>query len=344
MGASLGEPTEYAHDFPFIARERLRRAAVICHRHADADSYLSAYALSDLLTKLAGTEVTIVIPEGMSTLTQKLAEAFPHRAEVGEEGRAPGEYDLIVAVDMGNTELLKDWKQKLERSTAMRVLIDHHPLQVGAPYDRQVVDPTASSAAEVVFRLFTMLGVKPDAKVSQALLIAILFDSQHLGIASEKTLRAVVELIDGGASLDEARALLRSPPDYGEVVAKLKAAKRMRFYRLGRWVLATSTVGSFQANVARAFISLGADVSVVAGEAGEETRGSLRANQRFKDATGIHLGRDVAERIAREKGYGGGHATAASFTFEPSIPEADAVAMAVDLISSLLSEKPAEIK
>ena len=64
---------------------------------------------------------------------------------------------------------------------------------------------------------------------------------------------------------------------------------------------------------------MGADVAIVAGETGGETRGSLRANQRFWEATKIHLGTDVAAAIAKEAAYGGGHPTAASFTC--SIPE-----------------------
>ena len=47
---------------------------------------------------------------------------------------------------------------------------------------------TASSAAEIVYRLFKDAGVVPDAKASQALLVAILFDSQHLSIAGVGTL------------------------------------------------------------------------------------------------------------------------------------------------------------
>ena len=43
-----------------------------------------------------------------------------------------------------------------------------------------------------------------------------------------------------------------------------------------------STVGSFQANVARSFTQIGADVSLVVGEVGDEVKGSLRAHQRFR--------------------------------------------------------------
>ena len=152
----------------------------------------------------------------------------------------------------------------------------------------------------------------------------------------------MVRLLDQGASIDEARLSLRSPPDYGEVIAKLKSAKRAKLYRLAGWVVVTSTVGSFQSNVARAFVSMGADVAIVSGETGGETRGSLRANQRFWEATKIHLGTDVAASIAKEAGYGGGHPTAASFTC--NLSEDEAAESALALLASLLKDKPAEIR
>jgi nanoRNase/pAp phosphatase (c-di-AMP/oligoRNAs hydrolase) len=318
--------------------EGVKNVAIICHRHADADTYLSAYALSSLIRKLLpGADVSIIIPDGMSSLTQRLAESFPY-----ERREESPDYDLLVAVDIGHMELLKDWNEKLRNSRGMKVLVDHHPMQEGTPYDQFVVDTAASSAAEMVYRLFNEFGVEPDSNVSQALLIAILFDSQHLSIAGVGTLRVVVDLVEHGARLDEARTLLRSPPDYGEVIAKLKAAKRSRIYRCAGWVILVSTVGSFQANVARAFTHLGADVSLVVGDFEGELRGSMRANYRFSSETKIHLGTDVAEALSRGRGYGGGHPTAASFTC--SAGEEEVIKEFLTLMGSLLHEAPTEVR
>jgi len=224
----------------------------------------------------------------------------------------------------------------------VKVLIDHHPIQEGSPYDQMVVDTTASSASEIVATIFRDAGVALEPQEAQALLLGIMFDSQHLLIAKDRTLREVVRLLDRGASIDDARLLLRSPPDYGEVIAKLKSARRLKLYKVAGWVVVTTTVGSFQSNVARSLVSMGADVAIVSGETGKETRGSLRANQRFWEATKIHLGTDVAASIAKDGGSGGGHPTAASFTC--SLPEEKAAESALALVASLLKVKPAEIR
>jgi bifunctional oligoribonuclease and PAP phosphatase NrnA len=328
--------------FPFMAPGAIKRVGVICHRHADPDAYMSAYALSRLIAKVApSARVDVILPDGMSLLTRRLAETFQQDNLVEGPGEG-GDYDLLVGVDIGHTELLKDWFVKLKESPAVKVLIDHHPIQEGSPYDHMVVDTAASSASEIVARLFRDLGVEMEAQSAQALLLGIMFDSQHLLIAKESTLREVVRLLDRGARIDDARLLLRSPPDYGEVIAKLKSARRLKLYRVAGWVVVTTTVGSFQSNVARSLVSMGADVAIVTGETGGETRGSLRANQRFWEATKVHLGTEVAASIAKEAGSGGGHPTAASFTC--SLPEDKAAESALALVAALLKEKPAEIR
>jgi nanoRNase/pAp phosphatase (c-di-AMP/oligoRNAs hydrolase) len=330
--------------FPFLPPEKIQRVAVVCHRHADPDAFMSAYAISRLIADLApAAEVNIILPDGMSLLTRRLAESYDHENLVeSEDDEGGGDYDLLVAVDIGHTELLKGWHAKLQGSRGVKVLVDHHPIQDGSPYDHMIVDTGASSASEIVSTIFRELGVKMDANTAQALLLGIMFDAQHLLIAKDRTLREVVRLLDQGADIDKARLSLRSPPDYGEVVAKLKSARRAKLYKLAGWVVVTSTVGSFQSNVARAFVSMGADVAIVIGETGGETRGSLRANQRFWEATKIHLGTDVAASVAKEAGFGGGHPTAASFTSKAS--EEEAIGASLRVLSTLLKEAPSEIR
>jgi nanoRNase/pAp phosphatase (c-di-AMP/oligoRNAs hydrolase) len=126
-----------------------------------------------------------------------------------------------------------------------------------------------------------------------------------------------------GADVTEARRDLRTEPDYGEIMAKLKGAQRLKVYRVGDWTASTSIIGSFQAHVARSLISLGADVAVVGGKSEGEARVSLRSTQRFSDVTKVELGTQVAEEVAKSLGgHGGGHATAASFSTAATEDEA----------------------
>lgn len=325
--------------FPFMGPESLKRAAVICHRNADADAYLSAYALSSLLREISPRcEVDVVTPEGMTALTSRLARKFPHR--VVQE--SDGDYDLYVAVDVGDAELLKDWRGKMEIGRGVRVLVDHHPYRDVKLYDHVIVDEQATSAAEVVFKLFSEARAKIDPTTAQALLEAIVFDSSHLAIARGEGLRTVVKLLDMGADVTEARRDLRTEPDYGEVMAKLKGAQRLKVYKIGDWTASTSIIGSFQAHVARSLISLGADVAFVGGESEGEARVSMRSTQRFLDATKVRLGTQVAEEVAKSLGgHGGGHATAASFS--TAAPEDEAVEGCMKRLAELLGAEIHEV-
>ena len=309
--------------FPFVETEGLRRVAIVCHRNADVDAYLSAYALSALIKHLSPrAEIDIVTPEKMNLPAKRIARIFPHRVVDDSEG---GEtYDLYVAVDVGHTELLGSWLGKMRESGAFKVLVDHHPIQRTTLYDRAIVDGKATSAAEVVFAIYRSLRVPMKKRVAQALLAAILFDSQHLGIAGKSALKAAVGLIEYGASLEKARRMLRGEPDYGEVIARLKGAQRLEIIRIGPWVMARSRVGSFHAPVARGLLNLGADIAIATGRTEGETRSSLRSSARFFEATKIHLGTKVAAVVGKEGGgYGGGHPTAASLTSNSTAEEVE---------------------
>jgi nanoRNase/pAp phosphatase (c-di-AMP/oligoRNAs hydrolase) len=274
----------------------------------------------------------------MTALTEKLSKKFVHRLVDREQEP----YDIYVAVDVGDTELLEEWLDKMKASDAEKVLIDHHPLRDSALYNHVIVDEKATSAGEVVFSLFESLNVRVDAGVAQALLDAVMFDSSHLAIAGEGGLRTAVHLLDAGADLAVARRDLRSEPEYGEVLARLKGAQRLKIYKIGGWVVAASRVGSFQAHVARSLVFMGADIAIVGGETDDETRVSLRSTQRFYEATDLHLGTQVAEALGKRLGgHGGGHATAASFSC--NLPEDDALTKTREAVGALLGSEPQEV-
>jgi nanoRNase/pAp phosphatase (c-di-AMP/oligoRNAs hydrolase) len=100
--------------------------------------------------------------------------------------------------------------------------------------------------------------------------------------------------------------------DFSERVARLKASRRTRLFKIGEWIIALSHVSAYQASAARAMIELGAHVAAVAGEKHESIEISLRSSLEFYKQTNIHLGKDIAKPLGEYlHGMGGGHATAA---------------------------------
>lgn len=307
------------------------------HRQADPDALCSAYALSELITrskkissssastdKVESSRYKIIAPQGASQLAASVCEALSikYQEEISDE--EINNADLILCVDVGEKELLEPYLEQIVKSKATKVLVDHHSssgfeeklaknVPVAKVFNYSYVDSKATSTCEIAASVYpeTLL----DQKMAKVLLVGLLFDSQHLGIATENTLRAALKLVSKGVVISEAKELLRSKPERSETIARLKAAQRLKFYELGpNYLVAEAEVSSFQAPVARMLVDLGADVSLAYGNHEGDTRISLRSTQRFERETGIDLG-SVLSKISEGKGLtGGGHRTAASIS------------------------------
>jgi len=299
-----------------------RRILVVTHRNADVDAVASAYAMK-LLASAAGPrkDVTMVSPEGVTLQSKKVLSTFGARFREEIPSR---DYDLVFVTDTGHSALLSAQLDAIKSMKSYRVLIDHHPLDESMKevVDSALVDIGASSASEMVFLLAEGAGIKMGRRAAKVLLLGLMADSQFLTLASNRTIDTVKKLCGLGANLEEARSLLRTRRDVSESIARIKASKRASYFRAGEWLVAFTTVGSFQASVARSLVEVGADVSLALGEVEGETRASLRSTQIFKEKTSIHLGTDFCKAFAdRSGGAGGGHPTAASMNV-PAKPDA----------------------
>jgi nanoRNase/pAp phosphatase (c-di-AMP/oligoRNAs hydrolase) len=297
------------------------------HRQADPDALCSAYSISELILRVQKAKRTIgenaepflkiISPKGASTLCTRLSKALsiPFDEEI-----APDEIeraDLIIVTDVAENSLLEPYLKPIYESKAFKILIDHHSSAVKgekSEFDYELVEKKATSTCEIVANLYPQELL--DTRMSKILLVGLLFDSQHLSIATEMTLEATLKLVRSGGKIDEAKELLRSKPDRSEVIARLKSSQRLKYREIGSYILAETQVSSFQASVARMLLDIGADIGIAYGEQEKnETRISIRTTQRFFREMGVDLGALVS-RISKEEGEitGGGHATAASMT------------------------------
>jgi nanoRNase/pAp phosphatase (c-di-AMP/oligoRNAs hydrolase) len=304
---------------------------VFTHRQADPDALCSAYVLTEIFSRLRKTAKKsqlssnftskIVAPQGASVLGSKVCKALsiPFEEEISDSEIQGA--DLIAAVDLGERELLDPYLGQIQKSQARKILIDHHSSSSETKpssetevelFDEKFVNPSATSTCEIISLGFAQKLL--DQRLSKLLLVGLLYDSQHLSIATDSTLEAALRLLRKGARIDEAKDILRSRPDRSELIARLKSSQRLKFEELGKYIVAQTQVSSFQASVARMLLDIGADLGIAFGEHEDESRISVRATQRFFRETGIDLG-VVLSNIAKERGIiGGGHSTAASLS------------------------------
>jgi len=308
----LGEVSGVSSEPDTLVKMLSGRALLFCHHNADPDSICSAYAFKELAETLKpAVDAEIILAGGASSLSKRIMEAL--RIEASEEASVD-EADVLVVLDAGTLGQLDRWGEAVALADVPMVFIDHH-----APHPTTtklaallLIDEEATSTCEIVYNLYRRYGLKPSANVAKALLIGVAYDSKHFNIGTAKTFRAVSELLEIDGAVEEVVALLASEMDRSERIARLKAGQRMRIHDVEGWTIATSHVSSFQASAARALISLGADVAVVAGGDKGIVRTSLRATDKFHKAISLHLGRDVAMSLGEEfGGSGSGHATSA---------------------------------
>jgi nanoRNase/pAp phosphatase (c-di-AMP/oligoRNAs hydrolase) len=154
----------------------------------------------------------------------------------------------------------------------------------------------------------------PTPLSAYALLIGLTYDSKHFILGSPSTFQAATTLMHRGANYEEIIDLLRSPMDFSERMARLKAARRHNVYTIDGWIIVVSKVGAFEASAARSLLDLGADIAIVATEKKKEkiVRISGRAKRGITQQTGLHLGK-IFQRIGPLiNGEGGGHQNAAA--------------------------------
>lgn len=295
------------------------KVIVLCHHNADPDALGAAQGVKELVKALTGSEPVIVIPDDASALSRGLASTLG--IELNETTAQAA--DTYIVVDTGSLNQLGGWEISLKETDARIVFIDHH-LPDSEMYELStlyLVDPDASSASEVVYRLYTHYDMKPSEMTSTALLAGIAYDTRHFSMGGPETFQIISSLLEKVGDVSRIKELLSVPSKQSERIARLRAGQRAEIKVVGDWVLAFSRLGSFQSSGARALLSLGADVAVVAGEDKGMLRASFRSKNRFHRLTGVHLGEMVGALASRFGGSGSGHPTAAGYNGEGSVED-----------------------
>lgn len=285
---------------------------LLCHHNADPDAICSAYALSRLLKKSRPRmEVEIGAAQGISRLSKHLLQILPIDVKTQlnvEKAQA------IALLDTNTVQQLDSLGERVRNSKAPVIVIDHHAPHPETQHIAKIciTNEEASSTCEIVYDFFKQTDIRPSETEAKALFLGIAFDTRHFVLANSTTFKNIAELIDCGVNAHETLSLLSMPMDFSERVARLKASRRTKFFKIESWVIALSHVSAYQASAARAMIELGAHVAAVAGEKNQTIEISLRSSLDFFKETRVHLGKDVAKPLGEYlHGMGGGHATAA---------------------------------
>ena len=313
---------------------------IIGHQNSDPDAVCSAYALSVFVRRINHKiRSSFTSPGGVSKLSKQILTSSVQLAV--EDNPDLSNFNLIVTVDTNTLQQLGDLREPVQQSSKRIVMIDHHAPHIENAKTPMLVicEENATSTCEIILSMFEKMHIKPDRRVSQALLIGLLVETGHLAIGTRKTYAAAYDLIKTGADPESALALTRQAMDESERIARVKSAQRLRLERINQWLIATSEVGSYHASAARGLIALGAHLAIVAGKRNDDLTVSFRCTREFAQQSGLHLGTDLASVVGQQMGgMGGGHATAAGANVKGEAHEA--VKLAVRVIREFLANKP----
>ncbi|RLG01889.1 MAG: hypothetical protein DRN49_00320 [Thaumarchaeota archaeon] len=283
--------------------------AILTHAGGDPDSIGASYTLINILKKIYGVKkVLFTIPSRPSTHSRVLLN---HLNLVINDLKGHEGYFIIL--DAGSPEQIEEY-QWIFSDPERVMVIDHHTTSIDS-YPRKVklyVSDKYQSVCEMLHDLAELLSYELNILEAEALFAGIYYDTVRLSVADKNSLRVVCRLAEKGVNPVEFLSKLETKMELSERIARLKAASRMKIYKIGELIITLTKVGSYQSSCARSLLNLGAHIAVAAGESDEGVEISMRAVSEVIEKYEINLGKDVAERLGRDfGGHGGGHAAAA---------------------------------
>jgi phosphoesterase RecJ-like protein len=305
--------------------EELRQAQkliVVTHENPDGDALGSLIAMEEILTAMAKDSLAFIDEHELPLPPEYRFLEIPNLITSPPddlEGRT------IVFLDCGNVD--RNPAEALQRPGMRMINIDHHHdnTRFGTV---NLVDPAASSTAELVWDLTHDLGVSLTPTIAQALYVGLITDTGKFMYenTSPRAHEMAAELIEAGVDVQEIYRRVYEGVPFGKLTLLARGLANAERYDSGRL-----TVTQLDA---RDFAEAGAEESYSEGvidhlRAVEGTAVAALVRDRLGNGDG-ELQRKVSlrasddrvdvSRIARARG-GGGHRQAAGFSTTMELPE-----------------------
>lgn len=285
-----------------IASE-LEKGAVVAllHGNADPDALASAFAV-----KCCFPQVTIWTPGGTDRMAKEMTRSLGITVVETPE-RPPG---TLLVLDTSGPEQLPEGTD-----FSGAIVVDHHTRTDRWSSARTYYcDDSKSSCSEIVLELLKAGNKRMPKEAALALMAGILTDTGMFKYGRPSALRAFADLMEeNGVQMDEATALVHMDSDISERISQLRGAQRLKYWKVGGFIVAASQGSAYEASVCKALISLGADIAFVGSQRGDNFRVSARATQETV-RRGMHLGKLLDGVGSETSNGGGGHPGAAGIT------------------------------
>jgi bifunctional oligoribonuclease and PAP phosphatase NrnA len=306
-----------------LVLERVRADAsfiVATHENPDGDALGSLMAMHGLLSALGKDSEMFIAPTDLPLPREYRCATLEHAIQ--ETPQDIGER-TVVMLDCGN----------IDRNPAAVLQDGAHLLNIDHHHDNtlfgtlNLVDPSASCTAEIVWDLMQSLDVAPTAVIAEALYVALVTDTGRFMYENTgpRAHRMAAELIAAGVNVQAVyRRLYEEMP-----LAKLEllgvALQRIQRFDSGELTLVSLDAADFERADAQESFSEGV-VDHLRSIEGTKVAGLIReltaAESRGKRKVSLRASGDEVDvsAIARTQG-GGGHRRAAGFSTTLGVDE-----------------------
>lgn len=202
--------TESGHSYAAIRKlleERGKRILIISHRNPDGDAIGASLGLANWLNKM-DHDTNVLVPNrfpGFLSWMKNANRVVVYSDQTKKAIELLKSADVVFAVDFNDLSRIREFDEHLSKSTAYKVLIDHHP-DPGSFADLTISDIHVSSTAELVYTFIRNVGlnVKIDRDIATCIFAGIMTDTGCFSFNSSQptTYRIVGELLDYGIQKD----------------------------------------------------------------------------------------------------------------------------------------------
>jgi len=287
-----------------------KKILILTHAGADVDAFASAATLSLFF----GKNSRIGIPDHINLNAKALAENTNTQFEMNPD---ISNSDVLIIVDLNSYEMLGSLKEAVMNYKKPIYIFDHHEKsakKIICSTD-SIIIPKAASTTEIIYDLFKEQKIKFTKEMCMFIAAGLITDTAHFLVADSKVFLIMYEMLKkSNKEFYEIVSLFRVRIDPALKIAKLKAAKRVRIYKILDYIVVTSDIGAYESDAAMSLVRLGADIAF----AGDCDKGKVkisgRANNKFIKESGFDLAKHIFISLGNQfNGEGGGHPGASAF-------------------------------
>jgi phosphoesterase RecJ-like protein len=296
------------------------RFLLTAHEGPDGDALGSLLGMQHLLTQLGKDSVMFMAAKEFPL---PIEYRFLPLEEVFHEPPADMADRTVVFLDCGNIDRMP--VEFLSAGDNFRINIDHHHDNTLFG-DVNLVDTAASSTAEIVYELATVLGAEITPEMAAALYVGLVTDTGKFMYENTNahTHRIAAHLIDAGVAVDDTYRRLYEHVPLEKLRLVSRALNGIQRYCGDRLVVAYVASADYEQTGAGEEMTEGiidhlrsvegARVAALIRDQGDRGRAARKASLRSSD------GAVDVSAIARKHG-GGGHKRAAGFSTDLSLEE-----------------------